>query len=73
MSVFKNTRTEAEQAARMAEQILRGESVDVNNYEDYYNGERYVPTYECAPMCVDATNYEEVLIESGYYSADQFQ
>lgn len=73
MSIFKDTRTEAARAAEMAEQILLGEGVDVNNFEDYNNGEKYVPTYECAPVFVDVNNYEELLIEPGYYSADDFR
>ena len=71
MSVFKDTRTLASQVVKMVGQILKGEKVDVNDEETYNNGKKTVPSYLCSPVFADANNYQKILIDSGYYSADQ--
>ncbi len=73
MSVFKDTRTLAEQVVKMVGQILAGEEVDVNDTETYNNNVITVPSFLCEPVFADINNYEELLIESGYYTADQLQ
>ena len=73
MSVFKDTRTLAAQVVKMVGQILAGEEVDVNDTETYDNNVKVVPSFLCDPVFADANNYTEILIESGYYTADQLQ
>ncbi len=73
MSVFKDTRTLAAQVVHMVTQIFNGEEVDVNDRETYNNGVIVVPSFLCEPVFADANNYEEILIESGYYTPDQLQ
>ena len=73
MSVFKDTRTLAEQVVKMVGQILNGETVDVNDTTTYDNNVIVVPSYLCDPVFADANNYKEILIDSGYYTADQLQ
>ena len=73
MSVFKDTRTLASQVVKMVGQIINGEDVDVNDEETYDNGVIVVPSYLCEPVFADVNNYEELLIESGYYTEDQLQ
>ena len=73
MSVFKDTRTLAAQVVKMVGQILKGETVDVNDTETYDNGKKVVPSYLCEPVFADASNYEKILIDSGYYTADQLK
>jgi len=68
MSVFKDTRTLASQAVKMTEQILEGQDVDVNDTSTYNNGAKIIPAYLCDPIFVDANNYRNVLIDSGYYT-----
>lgn len=70
MSVFKDTRTLAAQAAKMVRQIMGGESVDVNDTELYNNNKKIVPAYLCDPVFCDANNYKELLIDSGFYTED---
>ena len=55
----------------MAIQIANGEVVDVNDDVTYNNGKKVVPSYLCAPVFADSYNYEEILIDSGYYTYDQ--
>ena len=70
MSVFKDTRTLAYHAVVMADEILSGQAVDVNDTTTYNNGKIFVPAYLCYPIVVDISNYSEVLIDSGYYTED---
>jgi putative multiple sugar transport system substrate-binding protein len=37
------------------------------------NGVKVVPSYLLVPVPVDKSNWEEVLIGSGYYTKDQIQ
>ena len=71
MSVIKDTRTLVAQVVKMVGQIVNGEIVDVNDVENYDNNAIIVPSFLCEPVYVDINNYNEVLTDSGYYSADQ--
>ena len=73
MSIFKDTRTLAAQVVKMVGQIMNGETVDVNDTESYDNGTGIIPSFLCEPVYADVNNYEQLLIESGYYTADQLQ
>ena len=73
MSVFKDTRTLAAQVVKMVGQILAGEEVDVNDTETYDNNVIVVPSYLCEPVFADVNNYKELLLDSGYYTADQLK
>ena len=73
MSVFKDTRTLAAQVVKMVTQIVNGETVDVNDTDSYDNGVIKVPSYLCEPVFADASNYKELLIDSGYYTEDQLK
>ncbi len=69
MSVFKDTRTLAAQTVTMVTDILSGNTPETTS--TYANGIIDVPTYECTPVFADASNYQELLIDSGYYTAEQ--
>ena len=71
MSVFKDTRTLANQAVETGSEILSGQTVRVNNTTTYNNGKKTVPTFACDPVFVTADNYKVVLIDAGYYTEDQ--
>ena len=73
MSVFKDTRTLAAQVVKMVGQILAGEEVDVNDTETYDNNVIVVPSFLCEPVFADVNNYAELLLDSGYYTAEQLQ
>ena len=73
MSVFKDTRTLASQVVKMVGQILKGETVDVNDTTTYDNGTGVIPSYLCQPVFADVNNYKELLIDSGYYTEDQLK
>ena len=73
MSVFKDTRTLAEQVVKMIDQILKGEEVEVNDTTTYDNNKKVVPSFLCEPVFGDANNYKELLIDSGYYTEDDLK
>lgn len=73
MSIFKDTRTLASQVVKMVGQILKGETVDVNDTESYDNGTGIIPSFLCEPVYADKDNYKELLIDSGYYTEADLQ
>ncbi len=70
-TVFKDTRQLARTAVQMADAILNNKKVPVNDTKTYDNGIKVVPSYLLIPINVDKSNWEEVLVGSGYYSKDQ--
>jgi len=71
MTVWKDTRTLGDQVAKMVDQILKGEEVEVNDTETYDNGTKVVPSYLLPPQVVVADTIEQYLIESGFFTAEQ--
>ncbi len=71
MSVFKDTRALAAQTVTMVSDILAGKIPETNT--TYANGVKDVPSYNCTPVFADVSNYQSILIDSGYYTADQLQ
>ncbi len=71
MSVFKDTRTLAAKVVEMVDCYLLGEEVPINDTETYDNGKKVIPSFLCDPVFADVNNYEALLVESGYYTADQ--
>lgn len=69
-TIFKDTRLLAEQAVAMVDALLSGGEPEVNDTETYDNGVKVVPSYLLESTIVTIDNYEEVLIGSGYYTAE---
>src|SRR6266516_8223476 len=72
-TIFKDTRDLAKVTADMVDAALSGKTVAVNDTASYNNGVKVVPSYLLKPVVVDKTNWEKVLIDSGYYKRSQFQ
>ncbi|GAB3443449.1 sugar ABC transporter substrate-binding protein [Actinophytocola sediminis] len=72
-TIHKDTRELAKVSVRMADAVLKGDEPEVNNTEDYENGEKVVPAFLLEPVIVDKTNYQKALIDTGYYTADQIK
>ena len=72
-TIFKDTRALAGVTVKMVDAILSGAEPEINDTTTYDNGVKVVPSYLLEPVSVDVTNYEEVLIGSGYYTADQLK
>ena len=71
MSIAKDTRLLAEKCVTMVDAVLTGSEPEINDTTTYDNGVFVVPSYLCTPVAVDAENYTEVLIDTGYYTAEQ--
>ena len=72
-TIFKDTRKLADVTVKMADAVLKGAKPEVNNTTDYDNGKKVVPSYLLQPVVVNKTNYQQELVASGYYTADQLK
>ena len=48
-----------------------GSEPEINDTETYDNGKMIVPSYLCEPQSLDKDNYEELVIDSGYYKEEE--
>ncbi len=72
-TIFKDTRDLAKVTADMVDAVLNGKQVQVNDTKTYNNGVKVVPAYLLKPVVVDKSNWEKVLIDSGYYKKSQVE
>ncbi len=72
-TIFKDTRDLARVTADMVDSALSGKQVSVNDSKTYNNGVKVVPSYLLKPVVVDKSNWEKVLVDSGYYKRSQFE
>jgi len=72
-SVFKDTRELARVTVGMVDALLQGGAPEINDTTTYDNGVKVVPSYLLKPVPVDASNWEKVLLDSGYYTRDQIE
>jgi len=66
-TIYKDTRQLANEAAKMADDLLTGKKPEVNDTKTYDNKVKVVPSYLFQPVVVTKDNYEKILVESGYY------
>lgn len=71
MSIYKDTRLLAEKCVTMVQAVLEGTEPEINDTEQYNNNVITVPSYLCTPIAVDKDNYQEVIIDGGYYTEGQ--
>jgi len=69
MTVWKDTRTLAEQVAKMVDEIVKGQTVTVNDTKTYDNGKGIVPTFQLPPQVVLKADVQKALVDSGFYKA----
>ena len=70
-TIFKDTRELARVTVGMVDALLEGGEPEINDTTTYDNGVKVVPSYLLEPVPVTAANWEDVLVGSGYYTADQ--
>ena len=78
MTVFKDTRDLATAAVALVDQILKGESTPTIpgarlDVETYDTGLKVVNSYLLEPVSVTQENWEEIMVDSGYYPAEEFE
>ncbi|WP_405537882.1 sugar ABC transporter substrate-binding protein [Streptomyces sp. NBC_00075] len=69
MTVYKDTRELAKVAANMVDAALNGKTPETNDTKTYDNGSKVVPAYLLTPVSVDKSNYQKVVVDSGYIKA----
>ena len=72
-TVFKDTRELARVTVGMVDALLEGGEPEINDTTTYDNGVKVIPSYLLEPVSVDLSNWEDVIIGSGYYSMDEVQ
>jgi putative multiple sugar transport system substrate-binding protein len=72
-TIFKDTRELAKVAAGMVDAVVTGSKPEVNDTKTYDNGVKVVPSFLLKPVLVDKSNYKQVLVDSGYYKAEQLE
>jgi putative multiple sugar transport system substrate-binding protein len=70
-TIFKDTRELAAATVEMTLAILAGNEPTTNDSETYDNGVKVVPTNQLIPYIVRADDITKLLVDSGYYTADQ--
>lgn len=78
MTVFKDTRDLAAGAVALADALLEGEETPQIDgarldTETYDTGMKVVNSYLLEPVNVTQDNWEEIMVGSGYYSAEDFE
>lgn len=68
-SIFKDTGLLAEKCVTMVEAVMKGTEPEINDTTTYNNNVVVVPSYLCTPVAVDKDNLQEVVVDSGYYTA----
>ncbi|KEQ05095.1 multiple monosaccharide ABC transporter substrate-binding protein [Pseudorhizobium pelagicum] len=72
-TIFKDTRDLASVTVDMVDAVMTGKEPEVTDTKTYDNGVKVVPSYLLKPVVVNKDNWEEVLVGSGYYTADQIK
>lgn len=72
-TIFKDTRNLAKVTVSMIDAMMQDKTPAVNDTTSYNNGVKVVPSYLLKPVLVDASNWKQVLVGSGYYTAAQLQ
>lgn len=71
MSIYKDTRVLASKCVTMVQAVLEGATPEINDTSKYNNGKMAVPSFLCTSIAIDIDNYEQVIIDGGYYTEVQ--
>jgi putative multiple sugar transport system substrate-binding protein len=55
----------------MVRALLEGAEPETNDTRTYDNGVKVVASYLLTPQVVTAQNYQQVLVDGGYYTAEE--
>lgn len=69
MTVWKDTRELGKRVHTMIQEIMAGDTVEVNDTETYDNGDHVVPSYLVMPEVVTPDQIQSKLIDSGFLKA----
>ncbi len=72
-TILKDTRDLAAVAAGMVDALLAGTEPEINDTTTYNNNVKIVPSYLLIPYTVTVDNYQELVMDSGYLTADDIK
>jgi len=72
-TILKDTRDLAKVAADMVDAVLAGTEPEINDTTTYDNNVKIVPSYLLIPYTVTVDNYQELVMDSGYLTADDIK
>ncbi|WP_375452538.1 multiple monosaccharide ABC transporter substrate-binding protein [uncultured Devosia sp.] len=72
-TVYKDTRELAAKTADLVDTLLTGGTPEGLDTTTYNNGVKVVPSVLLTPYAVDASNYKELVVDSGYIKAEELQ
>jgi putative multiple sugar transport system substrate-binding protein len=73
-TVYKDTRELAKTTAALVDEAIGGQTPSqINDTKTYDNGVKVIPSVLLTPYSVDATNYQQLVVESGYIKASDLQ
>jgi putative multiple sugar transport system substrate-binding protein len=72
-TIFKDTRDLAKVTVDMITAVGAGQKPKVNDTKTYDNGVKVVPSYLLDPVPVTKADVQKVLVDSGYYTADELK
>jgi putative multiple sugar transport system substrate-binding protein len=70
-TIFKDTRKLAAQAITVTQALVSGEEPEANDTKTYDNGVKIVPSYLLESDVVYKDNIQSLLVDSGYWTADE--
>jgi len=72
-TVFKDTRELAKVTGNLVDTALSGGQPEINDTKTYENGVKVVPSYLLVPVSVDKSNYQQIVVDSGYIKAEELK
>ncbi len=73
-TVYKDTRELAKVTSELVDEVMQGkEPSQINDTKTYNNGVKVVPSVLLTPYEVDKSNYEKLVVESGYIKKEDLQ
>lgn len=72
-TVLKDTRELAKVTAQLVDDVLSGKEPQINDTKTYNNGVKVVPSNLLVPVSVDKSNYQQIVVDSGYIKADDLK
>jgi putative multiple sugar transport system substrate-binding protein len=72
-TIFKDTRLLAAATVKLVDTVLSGKTPDGLDTKSYNNGKKVVPAILLTPYAVDKSNYQKLVVDSGYIKADDLK
>jgi putative multiple sugar transport system substrate-binding protein len=72
-TIYKDTRELAAKTAELVDTLLTGGTPEGLDTTTYNNGVKVVPSILLTPYAVDASNYQKLVVDSGYIKAEELQ